>query len=169
MNTQLINDLKKEKNLTNLQISEMTGIAISTLDKITAGVNLNPKLSTIQAICKVLGCTLDDLDDNPSTNRLNLAERTHIEKYRALDDHGKQMVDVTLELEYKRMCELNGASDKENEDEEYIYGISAAYGGGIEETRYLTKDLHEITALANKILADQEKEREEEKKKLEEE
>ena len=47
----------------------MSGVTLSTLDKITAGINTNPKLDTLQAICKVLGCRLDDFDDSPSANK----------------------------------------------------------------------------------------------------
>lgn len=63
MGFEIINVLKKEKGLTNAQIAKMSGITLSTLDKITSGVNTNPKLDTLQAICKVLGCTLDDFAD----------------------------------------------------------------------------------------------------------
>lgn len=63
MGFEIINTLKREKGLTNAQIAKMSGITLSTLDKITSGVNTNPKLDTLQAICKVLGCTLDDFAD----------------------------------------------------------------------------------------------------------
>ncbi len=60
MGFEIINALKKEKGLTNAQIAKMSGVTLSTLDKITSGVNTNPKLDTLQAICNVLGCTLND-------------------------------------------------------------------------------------------------------------
>lgn len=60
MGFEIINRLKKEKGLTNAQIAKMSGVTLSTLDKITSGVNTNPKLDTLQAICGVLGCTLND-------------------------------------------------------------------------------------------------------------
>lgn len=69
MGFEIINTLKKEKGLTNAQIAKMSGVTLSTLDKITSGVNTNPKLDTLQAICKVLGCTLDDFMDNPLKNK----------------------------------------------------------------------------------------------------
>ena len=65
MGFEIINTIKKDKGLTNAQISKMSGITLSTLDKITSGVNTNPKLDTLQAICSVLGCTLNDFVDDP--------------------------------------------------------------------------------------------------------
>lgn len=64
MGFEIINKIKKERGLTNAQISQMSGVTLSTLDKITSGANTNPKLDTLQAICKVLGCTLNDFDDS---------------------------------------------------------------------------------------------------------
>lgn len=60
MNYEIINRKKKELGLTNAMISEMTGITVSTLDKITSGANQNPKLDTLQAIADAIGCRLDD-------------------------------------------------------------------------------------------------------------
>ena len=63
MNFEVINSKKREMGMTNAQLAEKTGVTLSTLDKITSGANQNPKLSTLQAIARVLGCTLDDFDD----------------------------------------------------------------------------------------------------------
>ena len=56
MGFEIINKLKKEQNLTNAQLADLSGVTLSTLDKITSGANKNPKLDTLQAICRVLGC-----------------------------------------------------------------------------------------------------------------
>lgn len=63
LNFEVINSKKREMGMTNAQLAEKTGVTLSTLDKITSGANQNPKLSTLQAIARVLGCTLDDFDD----------------------------------------------------------------------------------------------------------
>lgn len=60
MNYEIINEKKKLLGLTNQMIADKTGITLSTMDKITSGINQNPKLETLQAIAKVIGCTLDD-------------------------------------------------------------------------------------------------------------
>lgn len=106
MNYKIIAELKKKKGLTNPMISEMTGITVSTLDKITSGVNVNPKLETLQALAKVLGCTLDDFSDSPHAERRMpeySAEALAIAKiYDSLDAHGKRMIRLVADLEAER-------------------------------------------------------------------
>ena len=109
MGFEIINTLKKEKGLTNSQIAQMSGVTLSTLDKITSGVNTNPKLDTLQAICKVLGCTLNDFVDGQSKDGLSQLEQAHIKKYRLLDPYGKEAVDGVLDVESRR-CEAARAN-----------------------------------------------------------
>lgn len=106
MGLEKINDYKKIRNLTNKDISDITGISISSLDKITSGSNTNPKLETVKLICGALDCKLSDLlDDGNDTDELTLQEQNHIKKYRALDEHGKKIVDFVLDEEYKHSSE----------------------------------------------------------------
>lgn len=103
MGFEIINELKKEKGLTNLQLAKLSGTTLSTIDKITAGINQNPKLDTLKAICKVLGCSLNDFEDSPTVTTFSELEKTHIKKYRTLDEHGKKLVDNVLNLECERV------------------------------------------------------------------
>ena len=91
----VINRLKKEKGITNAKLADESGLTLSTIDKITAGINTNPKLDTLQAICKVLNCTLDDLDDSSKQVGMNInpSEQAHIIKYRQLNADGQNKVD----------------------------------------------------------------------------
>lgn len=106
MGLEKINELKKQKGLTNLQLSQMTGITISTIDKITSGNNTNPKLRTIEALCEAVGCSLNDLVDTydplSSDNQITSDELFHIKKYRTLDEYGKEAVDNILDVEHRR-------------------------------------------------------------------
>lgn len=63
MGLEKIAELKKEMGLTNEELSRLSGIPKGTLDKILSGVTKDPKLETLKAIARVLGCTLDDFDD----------------------------------------------------------------------------------------------------------
>ena len=56
-NFEVINSKKLKMGMTNAQLAEKTGVTLSTSYKITSGANQNPKLSTLQAIARVLGCT----------------------------------------------------------------------------------------------------------------
>lgn len=108
MGFEIINILKKEKGLTNAQIAKMSGITLSTLDKITSGINTNPKLDTLQAICKVLGCTLDDFSDQPKTQKASPYSSEAVKLADAydnkLDNWGRQAVRELVETEIAR-CE----------------------------------------------------------------
>lgn len=110
MGFDIINTLKKEKGLTNAQLSNLSGVTLSTIDKITSGFNTNPKLDTLQALCRVLGCTLDDFMDSPpqaakapstvSDEGLQIAKA-----YDALDAHGKSLTRLVISEEQKRVGE----------------------------------------------------------------
>lgn len=137
MGLEKLNEFKKIKGLTNLQLSQMTGITLSTIDKITSGNNTNPKLNTIKALCQALDCTLDDLLDDVNysdnqkqkkykeENRLNnaqsedsnllIGEKKHIKKYRTLDSYGKEAVDNILDIEYRRCTEQQWNRQKKDQ------------------------------------------------------
>lgn len=108
MGFEIINILKKEKGLTNAQIANLSGVTLSTLDKITAGVNTNPKLDTLQAICGVLGCTLNDFMESPPRNKKAPTLSDEAQKlardYEILDSYGKRIVRMVV-IEEKIRCE----------------------------------------------------------------
>ena len=54
-----IKQLKTEKKITNEKLSELTGIPLSTVSKILAGISDSPKLSNMVLIARALDCTLD--------------------------------------------------------------------------------------------------------------
>ena len=117
----IINQLKKEKGLTNAQLATASGITLSTIDKITAGINTNPKLDTLQAICGVLGCKLDDFDNKNKTKTSRTTgysqkEDDLIKKYRALDRHGIKIIDLLLNTEYERVLVYQQETTKDTDD-----------------------------------------------------
>lgn len=106
MNYEFINKKKRELGLTNPQIAKQAGITLSTLDKITSGVNQNPKLNTLQSIADVIGCKLDDFDDRPNLRSTLPAEALELaKKYWELDTHGKRVVDFIVDAETDRCKE----------------------------------------------------------------
>ena len=54
-----IKQIKNEKKITNERLSELTGIPLSTVSKILAGISDSPKLSNMVLIARALDCTLD--------------------------------------------------------------------------------------------------------------
>ena len=102
MNIGFINERKRALNLTNQKIAEQTGITLSTLDKITSGVNTNPKLDTMKALARVLNCSIDDFTDEHSQS-LDSDELNLIDRYRALDDYGKAFNRLVIDHETRRI------------------------------------------------------------------
>ena len=99
--------LKSEKKITNDELSEMTGIPLGTLSKILAGISDSPKLSNIVAICDALGTSLEyvvnGIPENTNNFTLDRGEMRIIENYRALDQHGKELVTLVLDKEKERV------------------------------------------------------------------
>lgn len=93
--------------LTQENLAEEIGVAKSTLSGYENG-NREPTMLTISKLMKVLKVDanflwqdeMDALGGSPVNLKYN--EMKHIEKYRDLDDHGKEMVDFVLETEHKR-------------------------------------------------------------------
>lgn len=101
MRYQIINDRKRALNLTNAQLAEKANVTLSTLDKITSGSNDNPKFSTLQAIARVIGCTLDDFDDQHVQSISQEAERI-AKVYDTLDAHGQRVISTLVDMEAER-------------------------------------------------------------------
>lgn len=106
-----IKQLKNEKKITNEQLSEMTGIPLSTMSKMLAGISEQPKLINVIAIARALDCSLDYLVngngecDHQSGNRYILSpdEAALIEDFRSLDTHGKEMASLVIGKEKERI------------------------------------------------------------------
>lgn len=108
MGLEIINRLKRERGMTNEQLAACSGVTRSTLDKITAGINTNPTLETLKAICQALNCSLGDLDDGavPGGGEITEQELARLRKYRVLDVFGKRAVDAVLDAEHDRMTHI---------------------------------------------------------------
>ena len=65
MGLEIIEEYKRKLGMTTAELAEKSGVPKGTLDKILSGVTKDPKLETLKAIARVLGCSLDDFDDIP--------------------------------------------------------------------------------------------------------
>ena len=103
---EFINKRRKELNMSIDDLVAESGIPKGTLSKITAGINTNPTLSTVETLCKALKCSINDAVGFVSeSNSFTIDEQKMIKKYRALDEHGKKIVDFVLNEEYDRSTE----------------------------------------------------------------
>lgn len=100
MGLEIINKLKKEKGLTNEELSQRSGVPLGTLSKITSGITKDPKLETLKAIAKVLNCSLDDFDDNSDSNStMTKDEIILLNQYRQLSQRSKKLVSTIISFE----------------------------------------------------------------------
>ncbi|MFR6384639.1 MAG: helix-turn-helix domain-containing protein [Lachnospiraceae bacterium] len=100
-----LKESRTNANLTQEQLAEKLGIAKSTLSGYENG-NWEPAISTIAKMLDILNVDANYLyqDEVQSLTDVvvDIAEKMILEKYRALDEHGKEMVDFTLEKEWER-------------------------------------------------------------------
>ena len=109
-----IKKIKNEKKITNDKLSEITGIPLSTLSKIMAGISDSPKLSNIVSIADALGCSLDYIvsgtPENHNNCTLSADELSLIEIYRKLDAHSKELVTMVANKESQRVVAASTAT-----------------------------------------------------------
>ena len=125
-----INKRRKELGMTVDELVERSGLPKGTVSKITAGINANPKLTTIEAICRALMISVDDaMGLAPAASIFSLSEIEHINKYRRLDKHGKAVMDSILDIEYER-C---NPEMKFITRPYYAVSVSAGFGNPLDE------------------------------------
>lgn len=95
--------------LTQEQLAEKLGVAKSTLSGYESG-NREPAVATIAKALEILNIDANYLyqDETKELTDLviSLDDKELLKKYHNLDDHGKEMVDFTLEKEYERSTAL---------------------------------------------------------------
>lgn len=125
-----INKRRKELGMTVDELVERSGLPKGTVSKITAGINTNPKLATIEAICRALMCSVDDAMGNTSfVPAYTYRETEQMRKYRALDSHGKVLLDSILDLEYERCSHASRFITRPF----YAVSVSAGFGNPLDE------------------------------------
>lgn len=118
MNELLVERLKTartDKCLKQQDVAEQLGIKANTISNWEKG-RTEPDIDTFVKLCDIyeIDCA-SLLSDVYAFKRISkditLAEYNHIKKYRELDDHGKEMVDFTLEKEYEHSKALKAKKD----------------------------------------------------------
>lgn len=130
---EFVNQRRKELNMSIDELVKKSGIPKGTLSKITAGINSNPTLSTVEALCNALNCSLNDIAGNIQTDSFSLSEKQHIKKYRELDIHGKKIVDIVLNEEYERCTYIEEDTTPKIEISYSFIPASAGTGAFLDE------------------------------------
>lgn len=103
-----IKSARKSKSLTQRQLADKIGAAHNSISDWENDKN-KPDPDTIELLCGVLEITPNYLLASSSED-FSPDEKLMIKKYRALDEHGKDMVDMVLDKESERMAQLRQAS-----------------------------------------------------------
>lgn len=113
MNKYLMQTLKEgrlSKGLKQKDVAEIIGVKANTLSNYENGVS-EPDIDTFVILCGIYGLDLSHVlikayGLNLSTSGINfdikLSEIEMIKKYRDLDGHGRELVDVILKKEWER-------------------------------------------------------------------
>ena len=101
-----IKELRENKGLSRNELANLLGVTVGAISNYENEVS-SPKEPILFKIMDVLNCDANylfqDAFDMPTMkNSVSVDEYEIVKKYRILDDHGRKMVDFTLEEEYKR-------------------------------------------------------------------
>ncbi len=103
-----INQLKKEKGMTNSDLAKATDIPNGTLTKMLAGYSDSPKLSYIVSIATFFNVGIDYLvsgvEENHNNFTLENDEIKLIDRYRKLNAHSKELVKLVINKEFE-LCD----------------------------------------------------------------
>lgn len=105
-----IKERRLELGLTQLQLSELTGIKKNTISNYENNVS-SPSEENIFKIMEALKCDANYLFEwfEKEELILSLNEKTFVNKYRNLDDYGKEAVENILDVEYRRCTDVQYA------------------------------------------------------------
>lgn len=110
-------EVRKEYGYTRESLAKSLGISKYTLRNYELGAT-EPGHTFLKQISDFFHVSIDylmGLTDEPEildTFALSASEQTIIKKYRRLDDHGREMVDFTLDKEYERSKALEEQTEE---------------------------------------------------------
>ena len=105
-----LRDKRRELGITQPQLAEILGVSQSAIGSWETDTN-SPRATLLYDLFDILHCDANYLFQD-ETKELYKDKATPsefeniIKKYRALDDHGKEMVDFTLQKEWERSTDL---------------------------------------------------------------
>ncbi|MGN1095849.1 MAG: helix-turn-helix domain-containing protein [Eubacteriales bacterium] len=138
---QNIKKIKKEKNLTNEALAEISGISVGTLNKLLAGASADPKFSTVLSLSSALGVSLDEITGKARPSFSESPEkREFFRKYMELDADGRKTVDRVIIEEHERVMREQSTATYSLDAPKIrtikLYNISVSAGTG----SYLSSD-----------------------------
>ena len=144
-----VKKLKKEKGLTNESLSERSGISLGTLNKLLSGATDDAKLSTLLALRRALGVSMDEM---LGLGTMPMLDKELGQKYAELDRTGRETVDFIINKEYDRVKREREAKPYSLENPQVrrikLFNTAASAGTG---TYLSDSDSSEISVYSNPI------------------
>lgn len=146
-----LRDKRNELNITQPQLAKLLGVSQSAVGSWETDVN-SPRATLLYDLFEILHCDANYLFQD-ETKELYKNEATPeefeniIKKYRALDPHGKEMVDFTLQKEWERSTAEASKANKVvpiavRENTNYVNAAHADdYANAPEELKQLEEDI----------------------------
>lgn len=109
----ILENIMQQKSISIPDVARICNLPDSTIRSIISRKSKTVALEVAFKISKGLNVSLEELNGEilkQDDNSISTNEQEVIKKYRALDEHGKMLVDNVLNLEYKRVT-----SHKNNE------------------------------------------------------
>lgn len=99
-----LKEFKDERKETYKSISEKTGIALTTIEKLFSGRTKDPKLLMMDSIVRSLGHSLTEIIENSSEAfPVSACEKTLLVRLRSLDKTGNERILTALKAEEHRI------------------------------------------------------------------
>lgn len=133
-----LKQVRKEKGITQAQLAQKIGVVKTTITGYERG-NRQPDVQKIKELAKALDVTGDyllDIDLNSSAEAdspVTPEEMVRVKKFRVLDVHGQELVDVVLDKEYSRMTAADKTYVEHRNNITYINCYDLAVSAGIGE------------------------------------
>lgn len=123
-----ITKYREKAALSQKELANRLHVTPSRVSNWEQGANC-PTIEILFDVCKVLGTSINEIYGvYPSTDfSLSFLEIEHIKKYRVLDLHGKDMVDIVLDREYTHSISIKEAAEDNDDRQTIIASIPYAY------------------------------------------
>ena len=96
-------------DMTQKDLADKLNVSATTVSNWVLGTK-SPRMNKVDAMCSLFHCKRSDLIEDKAEDEydkididVSSSEYTHLKKYRVLDNHGKDLVDMVLDKEYNRV------------------------------------------------------------------
>ena len=105
-----LREIRKSKGMTMKQLGKLVGVTESAIGLWETGKR-EPNQEMLLKLGEALDCSVLDIMGADTVIRIH-RESPMVQKYNALDKHGKTIVDFVLEVEYKRCTKAEEVAEK---------------------------------------------------------